>query len=187
MKLKKNSRSRNWYVVWTDEYGRVRERTTGTSIRKLAGEIGTKWEAEARAVREGLVDPAQLAQRDAARAPVETHLADYLEWCRSDGQDPAGLRTKETQVRAFLAASSCTTLRDLTPAALVRFMAQIVKGGRAPRTANLHRMNVVAFMNWCRDYRRIASHDITRRTVPKLDEARDCRRKRRALTPAVLE
>ena len=187
MKLKKNPKSKNWYAVWKDERGLERQRTTGTSIRKLAGEIGTKWEAEARAVREGLVDPAQLAQRDAGRAPVGTHLADYLEWCRSDGQDPAGLRTKETQIHAFLEASSCATLRDVTPAALVRFMAQIVKGGRAPRTANLHRMNVVAFMNWCKDYRRIASHDLTRRTVPKLDEAKDCRRKRRALTPAELE
>lgn len=182
MKLKKNNRSRNWYAVYVDERGHLRERTTGTAIKKLAGEIAAKWAADALAVREGLVDPAQLAQRDAARRPIEGHLADYLEWCRSAGQDPEGLRTKETQIRSFLGSSSCRALRDVTPAALVRFMREVVGRGRAPRTANLHRMNVVAFMNWCRDDRRLATHDLNKRTVPKLEEARDCRRKRRALT-----
>lgn len=187
MKLKKNKRSRNWYAVYVDERGRLRERTTGTTIKKLAGELAAKWDAEARSVREGLVDPAQLALRDAARRPIEGHLADYLEWCRSAGQSPEGLRTKETQIRSFLDASSCHALRDVTPASLVRFMRQVVLRGRAPRTANLHRMNVVAFMNWCRDDRRMATHDLNKRTVPKLDEARDCRRKRRALTTEELD
>jgi integrase len=188
MKLKRNAkRSRNYYAVWTDEHGIQRQRTTGTSIRKLAAEIGAKWEADARRVREGLVDPAQLAQRDAARLPIGRHLEDYLEWCRASGQSPDGLRTKEVQIRGFLEAQGCATLRDVTPALLVRHMKQIVGTGRAPRTANLTRMNVVAFLNWCRDDRRISGHDITRRTAPKLDEAQDCRRRRRALTAEELE
>ena len=40
MKLKKNNRSKNWYAVYADEHGHERERTTGTSIKKLAAEIG---------------------------------------------------------------------------------------------------------------------------------------------------
>lgn len=188
MKLKRNqSRSKNYYAIWTDEHGIQRQRTTGTSVRKLAHEIGSKWEADALRIREGLVDPAQLAQRDAARLPVSTHLDDYLAWCRSRGDDAAGLRTKETQIRAYLKEQQIASLRDVTPATLVRFMAGIVRRGRAPRTANLHRGNVVAFMNWCKDYRRITSHDLTKRTVPKLDEAQDQRRKRRALTPEELD
>ena len=71
MKLKKNNRSRNWYAVYVDERGHLRERTTGTAIKKLAGEIAAKWAADALAVREGLVDPAQLAQRPAARGSEE--------------------------------------------------------------------------------------------------------------------
>ena len=182
MKLKKNNRSKNWYAVYADEHGHERERTTGTSIKKLAAEIGAKFETDALKVRTGLVDPAQLAHRDAARLPILEHVADYLEWCRKDGQNADGLRTKDVQIRAFITEHECQSLRDVVPAALMRFMHGIVKRGRAPRTANLHRMNVLAFMNWCKDYRRISSHDLTRRTVPKLDEAKDCRRKRRALT-----
>ncbi len=187
MKLKKNKKSTKWYAVWKDENGVERQRSTGQTVRKLAEELGKKWEADAARVREGLVDPAQLAQRDAALLPATKHLEDYLEWCRMDGQDPAGLRTKETQIRAFLESQACRSLKEITPAQLVRFMAEIVRKGRAPRTANLHRMNVLAFLNWCRDYRRITSHDITRRTVPKLGEAQDCRRKRRALTQLELD
>ena len=187
MRLKKNKKSTKWYAIWKDENGVERQRSTGTSVRKLAAELGAKWEADAAKVREGLVDAAQLAQRDAGLLPVTKHLGDYLEWCRHDGQDPAGLRTKETQIRRFLETSGCRCLRDIVPALLVRFMAEIVRNGRSPRTANLHRMNVLAFLNWCRDYRRITSHDVTRRTVPKLGEAQDCRRKRRALTSEELE
>lgn len=187
MKLKKNKKSTKWYAVWKDENGRERQRSTGHTIRKLAEELGRKWETDAARVREGLVDPSQLAQRDAALQPATKHLEDYLEWCRMDGQAPAGLRTKETQIRLFLESSGSRCLRDITPTRLARFMAEIVRRGRAPRTANLHRMNVLAFVNWCQDHRRITSHDITRRTVPKLDEAKDCRRKRRALTESELE
>lgn len=187
MRLKKNKKSTKWYAVWKDENGVERQRSTGHTIRKLAEELGRKWEADAARVREGLVDPSQLAQRDAALLPATKHLEDYLEWCRMDGQDPAALRTKETQIRLFLESSECRCLRDITPTRLARFMAEIVRKGRAPRTANLHRMNILAFLNWCRDHRRITSHDITRRTVPKLSEAQDCRRRRRALTETELE
>jgi integrase len=186
MKLKKNNRSRKWYAVYTDERGRLRERSTGTTIRKLAEEIGAKWDADARRVREGLLDPAQLRVRDAAREPVTKHLEDYLEWSLANGQSAPNVRTKGTQIRAFLEEQSCSTLRHVTPALLGRFMQGVVRRGCAPRTANLHRQNVIAFMNWCKDCRRIESHDLTKRTVPKLKEAEDCRRRRRALTGAEL-
>jgi len=184
VQLFKNKRSSNWQVRYVDEDGRRRDVSSGTSNRKLAQEYGDKLEREALMVRQGLLEREQLARRSHARRPLAEHLDDYLSWCRSDGQAADALRTKVRDIERMASATGCTHLGDLTASRLVRHMDTVAAAGRAPRTVNRVRCNVRAFLNWCQDYGRIDSHDINKRTVPKRNEALDCRRKRRALTDA---
>jgi len=55
------------------------------------------------------------------------------------------------------------------------------------RSANVVRANVLRFLNWAVEERRLAAHPCPGRAVPKLNEQLDPRRRRRAYTEAELE
>lgn len=71
-------------------------------------------------------------------------------------------------------------LSDLDPHKVERYLAGLVKAGKSHRTANQHRATVVSFAQWLSDQTRIASNPLT--IVPTLNEAKDRRRVRRAMT-----
>jgi integrase len=71
-------------------------------------------------------------------------------------------------------------LSDIEPNKVERYLAGLLKAGKSHRTANQHRATAVSFAEWLYEQGRIASNPL--KIVPTLNEAKDRRRVRRALT-----
>ena len=83
-------------------------------------------------------------------------------------------------LRWLLARTGASRLSDLTLDAVERALASLRLEDRSARTVNHRRASALAFVNWCVKTGRLEANPIGR--LGKLDESRDRRRIRRALT-----
>lgn len=71
-------------------------------------------------------------------------------------------------------------LSDLDPNKIESYRSGLITAGKSHRTHNQHRATVVSFAEWCYEQGRIASKPL--QVVPTLNEAKDMRCVRRAMT-----
>ena len=178
--LFKRSRSGPWQMEWTDELGVRRRKSSGVREKAVAGRMLAEIVAEVAKVSAGLLDRAELQQREQGRRDIREHLATYLAALRSRGLNEHHLVQKERQIERLLDAGSVRTLKDLSPDVLEVFLGDLKDQGLSARTQNQHRQQVIAFANWCQKTGKLPSHRLS--AVPRRDEARDRRKERRALT-----
>ncbi len=176
----KRNREGKYIASYFDEHGKRVEKSTGTSDRGVAGQIAAKWETEVALRRRGIINAAQAKAADHNRTPIIQHVKDYLDHCEHVGQDGMHIGNKRTQLNALVAGVGATRLSDLEPNTVERYLSSLVKAGKSHRTHNQHRVTVVAFVEWCVGQGRMESNPL--RIVPTLNEAKDRRRVRRALT-----
>ena len=84
------------------------------------------------------------------------------------------------RLMATMPMGESARLKDLTPDALATYLETLKDAGKSARTWNFARQGVLAFANWCKKQGRLERHGLER--VPKLDESRDRRLERRAVT-----
>ena len=194
---------RNWLIGYTDERGKPRERSSGTTERKAAELIARKLEADAVLIRKGFATHAQAERRAADAIPPDRHLAEYLDWCKAKGQSDLHRANKRSAIERYLdsagiaklsaidATSIGAHLRDLTVKRTRRTRkanqrtgdpgeVKILTEPASTRTRNAHRAAIGGFLNWCRRTGRIEANPIA--MVPIGDERRDRKLVRRALT-----
>lgn len=136
---------------------------------------------EAERSAEGLEDP-HKAQR---RRPIAEHVTDYLAHCRHEQQDEHHIRLKEANLHRLVERTRAKVIDDLTLERVTVALRALIESGRSARTHNHYRAIVIAFLNWMVEVGRVESHTFNR--LPVLDERRDRRRQRRALTTEELE
>jgi integrase len=131
---------------------------------------------EAERCAEGLEDPC-TAQR---RRPIGEHITEYRKHCRHEQQAPRHIQVKVLHLTRFIERIPARTIDDFTTEGAARVLQGIVDQGLSARTHNCHRAALLAFMNWAVQTKRVSGHELKRLSV--LDERRDRRRQRRALT-----
>lgn len=174
--------SSTWYAKYREHDGRWVERTTECKDEANARQVLAQWEKRVERIRAGLETPAESRMVDRQAAPIADHFDAYIR-----SLEAAGTGEKHRQnTRSFLdkLAEDCgfARLADLRRDALETWLANQtrVKGGRSARTRNAYRNAYVAFANWCVAGGRLAANPF--KGIPKVNEAADPRRKRRAMT-----
>ncbi len=136
---------------------------------------------EAERSAEGLEDPHKVQRR----RPIAEHVTDYLAHCRHEQQDDHHIRIKDANLHRLIEAAKAKVIDDLTLERMTVALRGLIESGRSARTHNHYRAIVIAFLNWMVEVGRLGSHTLKR--LPVLDERRDRRRQRRALTTEELE
>jgi integrase len=176
----KKNREGKYVASFFDENGKRISRSTGTTDYDAACQVAARWDTDVALRRHGVIDATQARVADQNRQHIREHVADYLAHCRHVGQDKAHIAIKTSQLAKLVAGINATRLSDLEPNRVERYLAGLVTAGRSHRTHNQNRATAVAFMQWCFEQGRVTSNLL--KIVPTLNEAKDRRRVRRALT-----
>ena len=169
-----------WIISYFDAEGRRREKSTRTTVRRVAERIAADIEAEVALRREGLIDPRQDRLAEHRRTSLAEHVAAYVQHCRDAEQAERHVDQKKSHLDDFLEQSSLTRLADLDARIVENDLRRLRERGLSARTCNFRRQIIVAFANWLLRTGRLASNPLL--TVAKLDEQNDRRRIRRPIT-----
>ena len=172
---------RGAYIIsWHDHEGRRREKSSRTTDLAVARRIAAKIQSEVALRREGIVNAQQDRLASENRKPLSKHVEDYLDHCRHVGLSPKHVVEKERHLEGLLAGTGAARLSELTADLVEGNLRSLRESGLSARTVNFRRQVAVAFLNWCLRVGRVGSNPLE--VLPKLDEDRDRRRVRRALT-----
>ncbi len=200
--FKRNGKG-NWIVQWFDHEGARREKSSRTTDKRAAERLANKLESEVMLRREGIIDPAADRIAEHSSCPLAVLLEEYLDDLRHRGCNPRHVRTVECQLKRMFEDVEAKRLSDLDAVRVQRHLRALrtvpVKQLRdsasdemdkevrtiGPRTINAVRAAVIAFLNWNVRTERLGSNPCQH--IPKVDESRDKRVKRRALTEEELK
>ncbi len=178
--LKRRKGSRIYTAVYIDAAGRRRERSTGTTVKKLAETYLQQLVDEAFLVRKKLVDPSQVERLESARRKIRDVLDEYISHSSRKGDCQQHVNQKRSHITAWIDHSGAESIADLSTRSAAAFLDSKRTAGIGNRTWNATRQDMAAFMRWCVDQGIINENPILK--VPKRNEAQDHRRMRRALT-----
>lgn len=176
----KANRLGHYTASWFDEHGKRVSRSTGTADFDVANQIAAKWETDTALRKSGIINSSQARVADHNQTPIAQHVAEYIAHCKHLGQDHVHVSNKETQLDKLIEKTGALRLSDIDPHKVERYLAGLIKAGKSHRTHNQHRATAVSFCEWLVEQTRIASNPLT--IVPTLNEAKDRRRVRRAMS-----
>jgi integrase len=176
----KKNRHGRYIASFHNEHGKRVDRSTGTTDYDAACQIAAKLETDAALRKQGVIDASQSRFAEQNQRPLSEHVAEYLAHCEHVGQNRVHVANKRAQLDKLIAGIGASRLSDLEPNKVERYLASLIKAGKSHRTHNQHRATVVTFAEWCWEQGRIASNPL--KIVPALNEAKDRRRVRRAMT-----
>jgi len=172
----KRVKSKCWYGSFVDPH--TGKRTTkklysdkAASRRELDRMVE---DAEKKAV--GIID--RYAEH--RTRPLAEHVSDYMDHCKHVGQSERHRHVKKVDLERLIDGINAKRLTDLEPTRVERHMHSLRDEDLSARKINAVRSHVLAFMNWCVKTGRCPDNPLT--IVPKLDERKDRRRVRRALS-----
>lgn len=181
---KARGKAGKWTGWYLDERGKQRQ-FSGTTDKATTLEIARAKEAEARLVREGMLDRKELRQRDAARKPLAGHIEDYRFDLLARGDIPKHAAHVAGAVRRVLDDAAVESVADLAPDRIQAALGRL-KQRRSARTCN-HALNAVkAFAKWLEHAHRLKEVPRGLSAIRPYNEGEDRRRPRRALSPADL-
>ncbi len=161
-----------------DEHGRRRTRlayTDKTSSQRLARRL----EDDARARRDGLVDPAAERLRTHGQRPIGEQVSDYEQHLVGKGSTQRHVAATIGMICRAIQACGWTTIADIDALQLSGYQRRLTDAGRSPRTVNWHRAALRGFARWLTIEGRLRSDPLLR--LGRLNEQTDLRRVRRAL------
>jgi integrase len=142
--------------------------------------------------REGIIDISLDRMAEHRNLPVGEHVTEYLADLAHGGCNPRHVQTVKCQLNRAISDIGAKRLTDLDPDRVKRHLRALslrpvkqlratdkVKRTIGPRTINGVRTVIIAFLNWAVRTARLPINACVH--LPKLDETKDIRVKRRAL------
>jgi len=188
----KQNKGGYYYLSWFDHSGKRRTKCARTTDKATAERIAAKYEAEAAARREGVIDATMERFTIEARRPISQHIAEYKAHLSARQNTKKHVDQTVIQVEAIVSACNVQTAHDLTGAGVMqaidgirRFGTQRVDktGKRIPmslRTCNSYLRSIKSFTRWLWMEKR--SHDDLLIGLRGFNEEADRRHRRRELT-----
>ena len=140
-------------------------------------------EAEARKVREGLVDARERARREAGARPLGAHLEEYRQALLAKGVMDLHAKNVSSAIRRLLADAAASSFTGRAPDRIQAALGRL-KASRSARTANHALGAVKAFARWLEGMNRFKEMPRGLRLVKPYNEEADQKRVRRELTRA---
>ncbi len=173
-------RTPTYIAKYRDGAGIWVEVSTGCKDETAARAILGQLERRAELIRSGVIT---AGEDDASRhgtQPIVQHVQAWAEHLRTKGSTRGWWTQAERRVARVCTEKGIRRLRDLTSAAVERWLGDQSDRGMSAGTRNGYRRALVAFANWCARTGRVAVNPLAH--VATADDRADCRRKRRAFT-----
>ena len=184
-----------WIIQWYDHKGDRREMSSRCTDKRRAEQLAQKLESDKLLRKSGIIDASTDRFVEHRKSPIGEHLDDYLADLRHRGCNPRHTQTVESQLKRLITDINAKHLTDLDPIKVGRHLRALrdmpvkqlrevqndeKKRTMGPRTINAVRSATLAFLNWCVRTGRLPLNPC--QYVAKVDETKDQRVKRRALT-----
>ena len=183
-----------WIIQWYDHKGDRRELSSRSTDKRRAEQIAQKLESDKLLRKTGIIDAASDQFVEHRKQPIDLHLDEYLADIRHRGCNPRHVQNVECQLKRAFSDIKAKHLNDLDavkvqrhlrglsarPVKQLRDLGDAKKKTLGPRTVNSARAGILAFLNWGVRTGRLP-HNACQH-IPKVDETKDQRVKRRALT-----
>jgi integrase len=127
---KKHGRAR-WTIAYVDHNGMRREKTSGTSERRVAEQVAASIEARVAQRKAGIVDPRAEALSDQGRRPITQHVAEYASVLKARGRSAQHVQETRRSIERVLEAAHVERVCDLSASGVEEAVASLRV---APRT-----------------------------------------------------
>jgi len=166
---------------YRDGKGIVREVKTGCRDETAARRVLADLERRAELIKAKVMTSAEDAVAGHQGTPLSEHIDAYIDHLIASGTSKKHRDNVSRQLNRLVADCSFTSLADLDPLQMERWLANQSKLGAGARTGNTYLGAASAFATWCADpnVRRLCSNPFL--GIAKANEQADIRRKRRAL------
>ncbi len=176
--------SGTYYFRWVGPAGRRRTISCRTSDKRAAERVRDDYIVREEAIARGDISPDEERLCEEARKPIREHVAEYIEYCRSAGQDPKGIEMKKRHLDWLLAVAESFNppwrLDGIRADAIEVRLAGFAADGAGASTVNGRLRTIRAFVAWCVQRGRLERDPL--RVLRARNEIIDRRRIRRALT-----
>ncbi len=180
----KKRKGARWTIVYKGADGR-RVRRLAFVDREESLRWARKLEDEARALSLGAVSPAVVRLAEAGRKTLDEHAEDYRAYLSAKGGTAEHVRSSLVIIEETAEECGWTRLADIDAAKLAHRLRALTDDGRSARTVNWRRGALRSFTRWLVREGRLPADPLA--NAPRLNEAADRRRERRALDDAGLQ
>lgn len=176
----KRSPKGRWWISWYDENGVRRQRSSGTTDRRLADRILREQTERVRMIREGLIDTRAEAMVEIARSPIGEVIELFIGKVREAGRSAPYIKKTESLLTAFVESSKVTTLGDITPDTATADAERLRKLNKSARTRQERLTAIKGLTRWAWREGMIPADPLA--GVSKPNPEADRRRRRRMLS-----
>jgi integrase len=176
----RKSDAKIWTIKWTDESGARRERSSGTTDRRLADRMGMEIEDRVARIRSGLLDPREEERARHERRPIAEHVGDWARYLAAKDVTADHARKFERELRRVLTIARVERLSDLSSSAVQVALGELVRRGLSLATVNQHITAARSFARWLVQDRRVLADPLP--NLSRYNADADPRRERRVLS-----
>ena len=185
-------KSGKWTCCYVGSDGKKKQRA-GATAKAESLRMAQQWEAEAAAIRDGLVDPREVALKEAGARSVADHVADYQADLLARGDTAKHAQRTARAIVRLLAEAGAGSVASISPSSVRAALARMksgrktfeVEGDRwtlSPRTKNFHLAALKSFVAWLAGDGRIDALPAPLMALKPYGEKEGRRVVRRALT-----
>lgn len=182
---KDRGKAGKWSYWFVGEDGK-RKYKAGSADRGRTLELALNAEAEARRVREGIVEPGERVRREAALKPIADHVEDYRLSLIAKEDTAKHARDIASALLRLLSDAGVGSVADIAPDRVAAALGRL-KARRSARTVNHAIGAVKAFASWLADANRIKEAPRGLARIKPYSEEADRRVVRRALSAVEIE
>jgi len=187
---RKSDRARGKAGKWTCCYlgaDGKKKQSAGVTDKAESQRRANQLEAEALAVREGRVDPAESGRRRAALRPLADHLADYRIDLLAKGDTEKHVKDAANALARLLGDAACPNVADLAPDRIRASLGRLRASGLSARRCNFYLGSAKSFATWLAESNRIGEAPRGLMKLTPYNEKADRRLVRRAIGKAELD
>ncbi len=178
----KRKGQRNYRIAWNDHRGVRREKSSGTTDKRLAERLASQIEGKEIERIAGLVDPAAERLASHRARPLREHFDDYRTHLESLERDDRHIGGTIRYLETVADTLEWHTLADIDAHTLTAHLSeQAERNGTSARTFNAAVTAWRAFARWCVRGNRLGSNPLAGMASRNMDN--DRRRVRRDLDP----
>jgi integrase len=175
-----------WTAKFKDENGKVRCIPTKETNRKVAEQILAQYEKEVARIKTGVITREELDKAQVKHTPLDSLLEQFHTKMIADGSTTKHLISVMRRIAVVLSGCEIDSLAKIRREPVERWIANEIKSkNRAAGTVNSHMAAVKSFVQYLTDIDVLPKNPL--RSIRKLNEELDRRKKRRAMTQAEVE
>lgn len=174
-------RAADCYTILYFDANGDRRKKKGYTDKRASQELAVKLETEARKIKNGQIDPRDLAYQKHEAKPLAEHAADYGRYLAAKGSNSGHALTTTTQVSRMLELTKSRRISDLSLSKALDATVVLRSEGLSTETINHYIRSVKAFSRWLWKDGRARDHHLAHLATTSSEG--DRRRVRRAMTP----